>query len=214
MARATVFERRLARMKQLVESMEGPMGVKEVEDIERYVQEKDFVWTPCFKPAKDDGSKKGWVRLLRIAGPNEPPLDTTIKNDETGEEKQETEGKIPKEGNYIINYVTRPQDTGWDVDPETFEKTYSPTETKGIFKPKGALRLSTMVDESINFLPPNWGGATASVDAGGYLIMDPYNPRDIYPIGKTQYETMYEEAKSLNDEQLNILKQLGIKIKF
>lgn len=43
------FDKRLTRMKNLVESMEGPMGVKEVKDIEEYVQENDFEWQPCFK---------------------------------------------------------------------------------------------------------------------------------------------------------------------
>ena len=191
MARATIFERRLARMKQLVESMEGPMGVKQVDDIMRYVQEKDFDWKPCYK--KDDGSIKKWIIT-----------DGTAKE---GERREITwdgfseGGKIAKEGEIYVKYLKdkdNPNVKPWPMEQETFEYLYEPTDKPGIFRPKEVVKYAAQVSESIRFYPPNWGGGDAAVQAGGYLIWDKDNPKvknDIYPITQEEFNANYVWVK-------------------
>ena len=178
MARATIFEKRLARMKQLVESMEGPMGVKRVEDIEQYVQENEFDWKPCFKFKNIQ---------VRPAKPGEKVQ--TILADGT----EETMPRVAEEGDFVVKNLAGPEQ--WIMKPAVLAKKYVETDKPGIFKPKGGPMLAAELQETIEFQPPMWGGDTQTIKAGGFLLMDPTNNKDIYGIGREEFFDTYKFGK-------------------
>ena len=173
------FEKRLKRMHQLIESMEGPTGLKKVESIEQYVQENNFDWKPCFKFKSIQ---------VRPAQPGEQVQ--TILADGT----KETEPRIAEEGDFVVKNLVGPEQ--WIMKPNVLAKKYVKTDKPGIFKPKGGPMLAAELHETIEFQPPMWGGDTQTVKAGGFLLMDPSNNKDIYGIGKEEFFDTYKFGNS------------------
>ena len=173
------FDKRLTRMKNLVESMEGPMGVKEVKDIEEYVQENDFKWQPCFKFKNIQ---------VRPAEPGEQVQ--TILADGT----KETEPRTAEEGDLVVKNLAGPEQ--WIMKPNVLAKKYVETDKPGVFKPKGGPMLAAELQETIQFQPPMWGGDVQTVKAGGFLLMDPTNNKDIYGIGRDEFFNTYKFGKA------------------
>ena len=170
-----LFEQRLKRMHQLVESMEGPMGVKQIDDIEQYVQENDFDWKPCYKFQKVQA---------RPAKPGEE-IETILKNGKV------ESVRTAKEGDIVVKNVDGPEQ--WAQDGATFSRKYVATDKPGIFKPKGGPMLAAEIQETISFHPPKWNpGEIQDVDAGGFLLMDPDDNGDIYAIDRERFFDTYK----------------------
>jgi hypothetical protein len=55
--------------------------------------------------------------------------------------------------------------------------------------------IAIPVHEDITFQPPNWGGDIQTINAGGYLLMDPTNPIDIYGIGENEIWVTYADTE-------------------
>ena len=62
---------------------------------------------------------------------------------------------------------------------------------EGIYKPKGSAMLAAQISEDLEITPPNWGGAIQKINSGGYLLMNPQNPKDIYGIGEEEFNNTY-----------------------
>lgn len=91
---------------------------------------------------------------------------------------------------WIVKNINGPEQ--WIIEDSTFQKKYeSDPDQLGVFKPKGGPMLAAQITENLQITPPNWGGDIQKINAGGYLLMDPTNPTDIYGIGEEEFKNTY-----------------------
>lgn len=103
--------------------------------------------------------------------------------------------------NWIIQNVGGPE--RWVIRDKTFKDKYEPDpEQEGVFKPKGKTMLAAQIGDSVEFEPPLWRGDIQRVNAGGYLIMDPENPSNIYGIGEEEFHTTYKFIESPKEKTI------------
>ena len=75
--------------------------------------------------------------------------------------------------------------------PSKFSKKYEQIPgSPGIFRAKGPNIMVTRAPQDLTWAPKNWGGATASVKKGGYIVHPVNDPTDIYPIGKKELKAV------------------------
>ena len=117
----------------------------------------------------------------------------TILADGT-EETEEREVKLDEKTNepgWIVKNINGPEQ--WIIEDSNFKKKYEvDAEQPGVFKPKGGPMLAAQISENIQITPPNWGGDIQKINAGGYLLMDPTNPTDVYGIGEDEFKKTYQ----------------------
>ena len=89
----------------------------------------------------------------------------------------------------IIKYVIEEIRKGNLVFFEV-KKSQGVTPSKKICGPM----LTAQVSEDITFEPPMWDGNKMNLLSGGYLIMDPYNPTNIYGVNEVQLLMNYSNA--------------------
>lgn len=88
----------------------------------------------------------------------------------------------------------------WIIEDSIFTKKYeADPEQPGVFKPKGGPMLAAQIFENLQITPPNLGGDIQRINAGGYLLMDPTNPTDVYGIGEEEFNNTY----SFTNQDLN-----------
>lgn len=125
---------------------------------------------------------------------------TTIASDGT----KETRNTV-HEGDFVVHNVGNP-DNQWIIDAKTMMKKYEPVPgEEGIYKPKGGPMKVYALSEPIEFTAP-WG-EKMRVEADGYILQDPDNPKDAYGISRKDFEATYKineaEAVSLSKEELS-----------
>ena len=54
--------------------------------------------------------------------------------------------------------------------------------------------LAAQIGEDITFEPPMWDGNKMDLSSGGYVMMDPYNPTNIYGVTEVQLLMNYTNA--------------------
>lgn len=106
-----------------------------------------------------------------------------------------------------VRYVTVDKETGepgwivrnvngleqWIISNKTFIKKYDLEDAEHcIYKPKGGPMMVAQISDDLEFEPPKWGGDVQRINAGGYLVMDPSNPTDIYGIGEKEFLETYK----------------------
>ena len=103
------------------------------------------------------------------------------------------------EPGWIVKNVNSPEQ--WIVSDSKFKKKYElDTENAkdNVYKPKGGKMLAVEVTENIEITPPNWGGEKQVINKGGYLLIDPNNTRDIYGIGRDEFNNTYKFTSNDN----------------
>lgn len=116
--------------------------------------------------------------------------DGTVETDTRTVELDEKTG----EPGWVASNVNGPE--RWIITDSTFKKKYElDSENPKLFKPKGGPMLAAKLDENVRFAPPMWGGDIINVTQGGYLLMDPTDPKDIYGIGGSEFEGTYALAE-------------------
>jgi len=76
--------------------------------------------------------------------------------------------------------------------PNKFEKKYEQIKgaKPGTFRAKGPNIMVTRAPQDLTWTPKNWGGATASVKKGGYIVHPVNDTTDVYPIGKKELKAV------------------------
>ncbi len=106
------------------------------------------------------------------------------------------------EANWVVKNVCGPEQ--WVISDSVFKRKYEvEDEQAGVYKPKGKPMLAAQVSEDIEITPPMWGGDIQRVNAGGFLLMDPTNPTDIYAIGETEFHDTYTFTGSEKQKKLS-----------
>lgn len=134
------------------------------------------------------------VKFRRIYAVQGNPSDyvQTVLADGTVETEPRMVGIDEKTGeaNWIVKNTCGPEQ--WVISDSVFRRKYEIDEEQdGIYKPKGKPMLAAQISEDIEITPPMWGGDIQRVNAGGFLLMDPTNPTDIYAIGQDEFYGTY-----------------------
>ena len=102
---------------------------------------------------------------------------------------------------WVVKNINGPEQ--WIIEDSIFKKKYEvDQEQQGVFKPKGGPMLAAQISESLQITPPNWGGDIQKIKEGGYLLMDPTNPTDIYGIGEEEFKNTYAFTNDSPAKQL------------
>ncbi|MEE3343068.1 MAG: hypothetical protein VZS44_03155 [Bacilli bacterium] len=129
----------------------------------------------------------------------------TILSDGT-EETEEREVILDEKTNepgWIVKNINGPEQ--WIVDDSIFKKKYeADPEQEGVFKPKGGPMLAAQISENLQITPPKWGGDIQKINAGGYLLMDPTDPSDVYGIGEEEFNNTYKFTEEQKQKSLNL----------
>ena len=167
-------------------------------DILSYVSKKIKEGSLTFKEAVK------FKRVFAVQGDPESMIQTILA-DGTVETEPRKVGidEQTEQANWIVQNVSGPEK--WIVKDSVFKKKYElDPEQEGIFKPKGGPMLAAQVDEDIEFAPPMWGGDKQRINAGGYLLMDPTNPTDVYGIGEEEFNDTYQFTSKTNVFDVNV----------
>lgn len=159
-------------------------------DVLSYVSEKIKDGSLSFSEAVK------FKRVIAVQGNPEDYIQTVLA-DGTVETEPRKVGIDQETGepNWIVRNVSGPEK--WVIQYKTFKKKYeADPEQEGVFKPKGGPMLAAQIEEDLEFAPPMWGGDIQRVNAGGYLLMDPSNPTDIYAIGEAEFHDTYRFTSS------------------
>ena len=120
------------------------------------------------------------------------------------EETQEREVKLDEKTNepgWVVKNINGPEQ--WIIEDSVFKKKYEiDPEQPGVFKPKGGPMLAAQISENLEITPPNWGGDIQKINAGGYLLMDPTDPSDVYGIGEEEFNNTYKFTEEQNKKIL------------
>ncbi len=131
-------------------------------------------------------------RVIAVQGNPESKIQTVLA-DGTVETEERVVGIDEKTGqpNWIVQNVNGPE--RWVVTDSVFKKKYEVDSLQeGVYKPKEGPMLAAQIGDDLEFAPPMWGGDIQRVNAGGYLLMDPANPTDVYAIGEDEFNDTYK----------------------
>jgi hypothetical protein len=176
---------------------------KEIQDISKYL--KDLVESGQAIPVEAAKFSRIEARQGEIG-----EMVQTVLADGTVETERpvEADEKTGKPG-WVVKNVNTPEQ--WIISDSTFTKKYEiDPENPAQYKPKGGPMIAVQVQEDLTFQPPNWGGYTQTLNADGFLLMDPNNPIDIYGIGKDEFDQTYAlTEKSASLSLVETLKLIG-----
>lgn len=164
---------------------------RKVEDLNEYIREEGLVKRPVVK----------FQQIVARKAKDGEKIET-VASDGTSETTN-----IAKDDDWIVHNVSNP-DNQWIVGGKTFHEKYTPVDVnKGLYKPKGGIMNAFKLREAIMFTAP-WG-ETMRIDADGYLLQNPNNPKDIYGICGKDFDATYmfvftpESLKEAVNELLN-----------
>lgn len=155
-------------------------------DVLSYVSEKIKDGSLSFNEAVK------FKRIIAVQGNPEDKIKTILA-DGTVETEERVVGIDEKTGqpNWVVKNVCGHE--MWIITDSVFKKKYElDPEQEGVYKPKGGVMLAAQIDEDLEITPPMWGGDIQRVNAGGYLLMDPTNPTDVYAIGEDEFNDTYK----------------------
>lgn len=170
------------------EIKKGKDGMLEIPDIISWAKEHNLKWKPCHK-------KK--VRLI-VLGKADGKTFHTI--DSNGKDESD---RLTKDGEVIVCNATNRKNQ-WPVDLKTLKRKYRQvSDNEWVTKGDTMLFTKSPFDEPVRFKPPHWGGGSAILQPDSYLMKDPKNEKDIYPISSKDFETyeIGELKESKNDKQ-------------
>lgn len=133
-----------------------------------------------------EASKAGNIISARQATPEEVAKAGGLFRNKLANGTVEVGGKgMPfKAGDWIAKGKR-----GEEWIPSKFAKNYAPLPgVPGKFVSTGKPIMVTRAPQKMTWAPEGWGGATATVDKGGYIARVGEN--DIYPIGKKEFSSL------------------------
>ena len=161
-------------------------------NILEYVKEKQETGELGFKEAQK------FQRIEARQGTVGEQVQTILADGTVETEPREVKlDEKTNEPGWVVNNINGPEQ--WIIEDSTFKKKYEQDpENPEVFKPKGGPMLAAQISEDITFAPPMWGGDIQNINAGGYLLMDPTNPEDVYGIGEEEFYNTYAFVEEKN----------------